>query len=50
VLKKAQKGDMDGGLVFSGSSVTKIKDKVIKPAAEIIRQLVKEAETAYVGA
>lgn len=50
VLKKAQKGDMDGGLVFSGESVTKIKDKVIRPVAEIIRQLVKEAEAAYVGA
>lgn len=50
VLKKAQKGDMDGGLVFSGESVTKIKDKVIRPAAEIIRQIVKEAEAAYVGA
>jgi len=50
VLKKAQKGDMDGGLVFSGESVSRIKDKVIRPAAEIIAQLVKEAEACYVGA
>ena len=50
VLKKAQKGDVEGGLVFSGESVTKIKDKVIRPAAEIIKQLVKEAEAVYVGA
>jgi len=50
VLKKAQKGDMEGGLVFSGESVTRIKDKVIRPAAEIIAQLVKEAEACYVGA
>ena len=50
VLKKAQKGDVEGGLVFSGESVTKIKDKVIRPAAEIMGQLVKEAEAVYVGA
>lgn len=50
VLKKAQKGDMDGGLVFSGESVTKIKDKVIRPVAEIMSQLLKEAEACYVGA
>lgn len=50
VLKKAQKGDIENGLIFTGESVTKIKDKVIKPVAEIINQLVKEAEMAYVGA
>ena len=49
VLKKAQKGDMEGGLVFSGESVTRIKDKLIRPAAEIINQLVKEAEACYAG-
>jgi len=49
VLKKAQKGDVENGLIFTGESISKIKDKVIKPVAEIIRQLVKEAELAYVG-
>ena len=50
VLKKAHKGDMEGGLVFSGESVTKIKDRTIRPAKEIIDSLVKEAEACYVRA
>ena len=50
VLKKAQKGNMEEGLVFSGESVTSIKDRSIRPAKEIIDSLVKEAEACYVGA
>ncbi len=47
VLKKAQTGNVDEGLVFSGDSAPKIKDKRIRPAADIIKDLVKEAELAY---
>jgi len=44
VLKKSQTGDIDGGLVFSGEQVWKIKNKNIRPAAEIINELVSGAE------
>lgn len=43
-LLNSQKGDIDNGIVFSGANVWKIKDRSIKPAAEIIKELVKEAE------
>ena len=43
-LINSQQGDIQHGVVFSGENVWKIKDKRIRPAAEIIRQLVKEAE------
>ncbi|MFH1347063.1 MAG: nitronate monooxygenase [Candidatus Margulisiibacteriota bacterium] len=42
-LLNSQKGDIDNGIVFSGANVWKIKDRSIKPAAEIIKELVKEA-------
>ncbi|OGC25636.1 2-nitropropane dioxygenase [candidate division WOR-1 bacterium RIFOXYB2_FULL_42_35] len=41
-LINALKGDVDHGVVFSGQNVWKIKDRTIKPAAEIINELVKE--------
>jgi NAD(P)H-dependent flavin oxidoreductase YrpB (nitropropane dioxygenase family) len=44
VLKKSQRGDVDNGIVFSGEKVWKIKNKNIRPAAEIINELVREAE------
>lgn len=43
-LLNSQKGDIDNGVVFSGAHVWKIKDRSIRPAAEIIKELVKEAE------
>jgi nitronate monooxygenase len=43
-LINSQQGDIDHGIVFSGENVWKIKDRSIKPAAEIIKELVKEAE------
>ncbi len=43
-LINSQKGDIDNGVVFSGENVWKIKDRSIRPAAEIIKELVKEAE------
>lgn len=45
-LINSQKGDIDNGVVFSGENVWKIKDRSIRPAAEIIKELVKEAEEA----
>lgn len=45
-LINSQEGDIENGIVFSGENVWKIKDKRIRPAAEIIRELVKEAEEA----
>ena len=44
VLNKAQRGDVKGGLVFSGISASKIKE--ILPVAEIIKRLIKEVEGA----
>ncbi len=43
-LIKAQQGDVEHGVVFSGEHVYKIKDRSIKPAAKIIEELVKEVE------
>ncbi|MFH1826047.1 MAG: nitronate monooxygenase [bacterium] len=43
-LINALHGDVDNGVVFSGENVWKIKDRTIKPAAEIINELVAEAE------
>ncbi len=39
-------GDVENGVVFSGENVWKIKNRNIRPAAEIIKDLVKEAEEA----
>lgn len=46
-LLNSHKGDIDNGVVFSGQNVWKIKDRTIKPAAEIIRELINEAEEVY---
>jgi NAD(P)H-dependent flavin oxidoreductase YrpB (nitropropane dioxygenase family) len=46
-LINSQQGDIDHGVVFSGENVWKIKDRTIKPAAAIIKELVSEAEEAY---
>lgn len=48
-LKNAQTGDIENGVVFTGASVTKIKDKRIRPAKDIIADLVREAEESYDG-
>jgi nitronate monooxygenase len=43
-LINAQQGNVDNGVVFSGANVWKIKNKNIRPAREIMMELVKEAE------
>jgi len=43
-LKNSQKGNVDEGVVFCGENVYKIKDRSIKPAAQIIKELVQEVE------
>jgi NAD(P)H-dependent flavin oxidoreductase YrpB (nitropropane dioxygenase family) len=43
-LIRSQHGDIENGVVFSGENVWKIKDRRIRPAADIIRELVTEAE------
>lgn len=43
-LLNALQGKIDEGVVFSGENVWKIKDKSIRPAADIIKELVKEVE------
>jgi len=43
-LINSQHGDVEHGIVFSGENVWKIKDRTIKPAGEIIKELVKEVE------
>jgi NAD(P)H-dependent flavin oxidoreductase YrpB (nitropropane dioxygenase family) len=45
-LVNSQQGDIENGVVFSGENVWKIKDRSIRPAAEILNELVKEAEEA----
>ncbi|MBN2058185.1 MAG: nitronate monooxygenase [Candidatus Saganbacteria bacterium] len=47
-LINSQNGDIDNGVVFSGENVWKIKDKSIRPAAEIVKELAKEAEEVQV--
>ena len=42
-LINSQQGDIENGIVFSGENVWKIKDRSIRPAAEIVKELVKEA-------
>ena len=44
-LMRAQQGDLETGLVFTGEYMPRIKE--ILPAKEIIRQLVTEAEEFY---
>lgn len=43
-LINSQQGNIDEGIVFSGENVWKIKDKRIRPAADVLAELVKEAE------
>jgi NAD(P)H-dependent flavin oxidoreductase YrpB (nitropropane dioxygenase family) len=43
-LINSQQGNVDEGIVFSGGHVWKIKDKRIRPAVEVLNDLVKEAE------
>ena len=45
-LINSQRGDIENGIVFSGEYVWKIPDRSIKPAAQIVREIVKEAEVA----
>ena len=42
---RAQQGDLETGLVFTGEYMPRIKE--ILPVNEIIRQLVTEAEEFY---
>ena len=44
-LMRAQQGDLETGLVFTGEYMPRIKE--ILPVKEIIRQLVTEAEEFY---
>jgi nitronate monooxygenase len=43
-LINAQQGNVDEGIVFTGNHVWKIKDKTVRPAADVLNELVKEAE------
>ncbi len=43
-LINAQQGRVEEGIVFSGANVWKIKDKRIRPAVDVLNELVKEAE------
>ena len=44
-LINSQEGRVDQGLVFTGANVWKLKGKKIQPTAEIMAELVKEAES-----
>ena len=46
-LINSQRGDVEHGIVFSGENVWKIKNRSIRPAKEILEELVKEAEECY---
>jgi len=46
-LNRAQKGDVEGGLVFSGSSASRIRE--VLPVREIVRRLVEEASERLRG-
>jgi len=43
-LINSQKGDIDHGVVFSGEYVWQIPDRSIKPAAQIVKEIVRETE------
>lgn len=43
-LINSQRGDIENGIVFSGEYVWKIPDRRVKPAAQIVSEIVKEAE------
>ncbi len=43
-LNNSQKGDINNGVVFSGANVWQIKDRAIKPAKEIMKELVSEIQ------
>ncbi len=43
-LINSQRGDIENGIVFSGEYVWKIPDRRVKPAAQIVSDIVKEAE------
>jgi NAD(P)H-dependent flavin oxidoreductase YrpB (nitropropane dioxygenase family) len=45
-LINSQRGDVDHGVVFCGENVVNIKDRAIKPARQIIEELVAEAAAA----
>ncbi len=47
VLMKAQKGDVENGLVFSGKHVSRIKD--ILPVPVILKQLMEECQAAMMA-
>lgn len=47
-LINSQQGNVDEGIVFSGDNVWKIKDKRIRPAVDVLNELVKEAEECKV--
>ncbi len=46
-LINSQRGDVEHGVVFSGENVWKIKNRTIRPAKEILDEIVKEAEECY---
>ena len=43
-LIRSQKGDIDNGIVFSGEKVWQLKDRRIKPAKEIMNDIISEIE------
>ncbi len=48
-LINSQRGDVEHGIVFSGENVWKIKNRTIRPASEILEELVSEAEACLAG-
>ena len=48
-LINSQCGDVEHGIVFCGENVWKIKNRTIRPAREILEELVKETEECYSG-
>ncbi len=48
-LINSQCGDVEHGIVFSGENVWKTKNRAIRPAREILKELVEEAEECYSG-
>lgn len=43
-LINSQRGDIENGIVFSGENVWRMKDRSIKPAAQIIKEIISEVE------
>ena len=46
-LINSQQGNVDNGVVFSGQNVWKIKNRAIRPAADVLNELVTEAEACF---